>query len=59
MIDLFGESMTPKLLTVKTGQNAKWLKTDDQIVWFSKGKSTQISSAGKEKILLLSSWKLI
>ena len=41
--------MTPKLLTVKTGQNAKWLKTDDQIVWFSKGKPTQISSAGKEK----------
>ena len=46
---MFGERTTPKLLTVKTGKNAKWLKTDDQIVWFSKGEPTQISSAGKEK----------
>ena len=56
IIDLFGERMTPKLPTVKTGQNTKWLKTGDQIVWLSKGKPSQISSVGKEKkFLLLSS----
>ncbi len=36
-IELVADKTSPKLLTDKTGKDAKWLQAGNQIVWFNKG----------------------
>ena len=42
------EELEPKLLTTKTGSQARWLKEGNQIVWLSGGKPASVSAKGEE-----------
>jgi len=42
------EELEPKLLTDKTGSQARWLKEGNQIVWLSGGKPASVSAKGEE-----------
>jgi len=44
------EELKPKLLTAKIGQQPRWLKEGNQIVWLSGGKPASVSSKGEEKV---------
>ncbi len=42
-----GEETEPKLLTEKTGSQARWIQRDDQVLWLSEGKPGAIRKGGK------------
>jgi len=42
------DELKPKLLTDKTGSQARWLKEGNQIVWLSGGKPASLSAKGEE-----------
>lgn len=42
------ETLEPKLLTKKTGSQARWLKEGNQIVWLSDSKPASLSAKGEE-----------
>ena len=41
------EELRPKLLTEKTGRQARWLEKGKQIVWLSDGKPASVSEKGE------------
>ncbi len=43
------EELKPKLLSTKTGSQARWIKQDDQIVWLSGGAPGSLSAKGEAK----------
>ncbi len=42
------DELEPKLLTKKTGSQARWLKEGNQIVWLSGNKPASLSAKGEE-----------
>ena len=43
------DELKPKLLSTKTGSQARWIKHDNQIVWFSDGVPGSLSAKGEAK----------
>jgi len=43
------EELKPKLLSTKTGSQARWIKQDNQIVWLSSGTPGSLSAKGEAK----------
>jgi len=43
------DELKPKLLSTKTGSQARWIKQDDQIVWLSDGIPGSLSAKGEAK----------
>jgi len=43
------DELKPKLLSTKTGSQARWIKQDDQILWLSNGVPGSLSAKGEAK----------